>query len=162
MPVVYDDLIKVARSLRRELDRGDLAFKSLDRMELTRRLRSVSGEDATRIKQLLGGELEGAMSAQGLRCYPSLTETTTGDRIRVFRAGSVASDLIDAVVVPSPEHDRELAAVVAKIKGKWEWDREPKQVKESSLEETLERVLPREKHLEFVRSLDDDPDLATT
>ncbi len=162
MPVVYDDLLKVARSLRRELDRGNLAFKSFDRMELTRRLRSMSGEDATRIKQLLGGELEQAMSAQGLRCYPSLTETTTGDRIRVFRAGSVAGDLIDAVLVPSPDHDRDLATAVAKINGKWERDREPKQADEPSLEETLERLLPREKHLAFVRSLDDDPDLATT
>lgn len=158
----YDDLISVARSIRRELDRGHLAFKSMDRMELTQRVRAVSGESTTRIKTAMGAELEQALNDQGLRCQPGLAETTTGDRVRIFRAGSAASDLIDAVTYPSPEHDRELAAALAKVKGTWDWNRGSTEGGvDASAPGLLRRVLPREKQLEYVRSLDD-PDLATT
>ncbi len=161
MAIVYDDLVQVARSLKAEIDRDRRDFKTFDRMELTHRLRSVSGEDTTRIKQLIGAELERAMGAQGLRCYPSLGETTTGDRIRIFRAGTEAGNLIDAVLLPSPENDRYLGAAISKRKGKWGWDTRTG-ADATSFEETLDRLLPRERHLEYVRSLDDDPDLATS
>ncbi|HUP70661.1 MAG TPA: hypothetical protein VM142_12730 [Acidimicrobiales bacterium] len=134
---------------------------SLDRIELTRRLRDLSGEPTTRIKARLGPELERALNDQGLRCYPSLTTTTTGDRVRVFRAGSAVGDLIDAVLVPSPDHDRELAEALAKFKGKWDWNRDTPRHAEASTAEILRHVLPRERQLEYVRSLED-ADLATT
>ncbi len=161
MAIVYDDLVQVARGLKAELDRHRRAFQTFDRMELTQRLRTVSGADTTRIKQLIGAELERAMNAQGLRCYPGLAETTTGDRIRIFRAGTETGNLIDAVLLPSPENDRYLGAAISKIKGKWDWARPPGPDAKAAFEETLERLLPREKHLANVRSLDD-PDLATT
>src|SRR5437899_1603078 len=94
-----DHLIQVARSVRRDLDRDAKAFMTMDRMALTQRLRDLSGESTTRIKAANGAELERALNDQGLRCYPSLSETTTGDRVRVFRAGSAVGDLIDAVLV---------------------------------------------------------------
>jgi hypothetical protein len=156
-----DHLIKVARSVRRDLDRTSKAFMSLDRMDLTQRLRDISGESTTRIKATNGAELEGALNAQGLRCYPSLADTTTGDVVRIFRAGSAVGDLIDAVLVPSPDHDRELGEALAKFKGTWDWNREGAHRTERSTEEILRRVLPRDAQLEYVRSLDD-ADLATT
>ena len=156
----HDHLVQVARSVRRELDRTSKAFTTMDRMELTRRLRGVSGESGTRIKAANGADLEGALNDQGLRCYPSLTETTTGDRVRIFRAGSAVGDLIDAVLTPSPDHDRELAEALAKFKGTWDWNSKAEHG-DTSAAEVLQRVLPREKQLDYVRSLDD-PDLATT
>lgn len=158
----HDHLIQVARSVRRDLDRESKAFKSMNRMELTQRLRQISGESNTRIKTaIIGPELERALYDQGLRCYPSLTETTTGDRVRVFRAGSAVGELIDAVLVPSPAHDHDLAEALAKFKGTWDWNRNDEREGEASAAEILRRVLPREKQLEYVRSLDD-PDMATT
>jgi hypothetical protein len=156
----HDHLVQVARSVRRDLDRASKAFMTIDRMELTQRLRRVSGESRTRIKSTNGGDLEAALNDQGLRCHPSLTETTTGDRVRIFRAGSAVGDLIDAVLVPSPDHDRELAEALAKFKGTWDWNRDDVRTAASSAE-VLRRVLPREKQLSYVRSLED-PDLATT
>ena len=85
----------------------------------------TSGEPTTRIKLSLGADLEPALSDQGLRCYPRLTETTTGDRIRIFRAGPPSAISFDAVLVPSPDHDRRLAETLQKFKGTSEWDRSP-------------------------------------
>jgi hypothetical protein len=157
----HDHLIQVARSVRRELDRDAKAFKSIDRMQLTERLREISGEPSTRIKAAIGADLERALNDQGLRCYPRLSETSTNDRIRVFRAGSVVGDLIDAVLVPSPDHDRDLAEALAKFKGNWDSSRDERHDAKTSAAEILRRVLPREKQMEYVRSLED-PDLATT
>ena len=156
-----DHLAHVARSVRRELDREGLAFKSLPRMELTERVRKVSGESTTRVKSAMGADLDRALTDQGLRCYPSIEETTTGQWIRVFRAGSAISDLIDAVLVPSPDNDRHLGAALAKVRGSWDWHRDDATPGELSTAEFVRRVLPKDKHLAFVHSLDD-PDLATT
>ena len=157
----HDDLVQVARSVRRDLDRGSKAFMTFERTELTRRVREASGERRTRIKVAMGNELEQALNDQGLRCYPRLAETTTGDRVRVFRAGSAVGDLIDAVLTPSPDHDRDLAEALAKFKGTWDWARNEGNHEPVSNAEILRRVLPRQAQLEYVRSLDD-PDLATT
>jgi hypothetical protein len=156
-----DHLVQVARSVRRELDREGKAFTTLDRMQLTRRLRDISGEGTTRIKIALGADLERALNDQGLRCYPRLTETTTGDRVRVFGGGSAVGELFDAVLVPSPDHDRDLAEALAKFKGTWNWNRQERNQSQESAAQILRRVLPREKQLDYVRSLDE-PDLATT
>jgi hypothetical protein len=156
----YDHVITVARSVRRDLDRGDSAFTSVSRMELTERLRRASGEPSTRMKAVLAADLEAALGDQGLRCYPRLTATTTGDSVRVFRAGSAVGDLIDAVLVPSVEHDRDLAAVLAGGPGSSEGGQVDR-TDGLSVPELLRRVLPRERQVEYVRSIDD-ADLATT
>jgi hypothetical protein len=156
-----DHLVQVARSVRRDLDRQARAFVSIDRMELTQRLRTVSGEGTTRITEAIGAELERALNDQGLRCYPSLVSTTTGDRVRIFRAGSPIGDLIDAVLVPSPDHDRELAEALEKFRGKSDWTRSSTATPGLSTADMLGRLLPREKQLGYVHSLEE-PDLATT
>ncbi|HEY1733776.1 MAG TPA: hypothetical protein VGG23_04950 [Acidimicrobiales bacterium] len=156
----YDHVITVARSVRRDLDRGNRAFTSVSRMELTERLRRASGEPSTRMKAVLAADLEAALGDQGLRCYPRLTATTTGDSVRVFRAGSAVGDLIDAVLVPSAEHDRDLAAVLAGGLESAEGGRVDR-TDGLSVPELLRRVLPRQRQVEYVQSIDD-ADLATT
>jgi hypothetical protein len=130
-------------------------------MELTERVRQVSRESTTRVKTAMGADLDRALSDQGLRCYPTIENTTTGDWIRVFRAGSAVSDLIDAILSPSEDHDRELMIALAKVKGTWDWNRDEAATGEVTAADILRRALPREKHLAYVRSLDD-ADLATT
>lgn len=153
-----EHLVQVARSLRQDLDRARRPFLTLERMELTRRVRNVSGAETTRIKAAMGAELERALSDQGLRCYPSLAVTATDERIRVFRAGSDVGDLIDAIALPSPEHDRILESLVEQRTGArgGSWG-EPA----PSTAELMRRLLPRTEQIEYVRSLED-PDLATT
>lgn len=53
--------------------------------------------------------------------YPSLSETTTGDTVRLYHAGSVLGQLIDTIVHPDPGTDRDLGDVLTKVKGKWKW-----------------------------------------
>lgn len=156
-----EHLIQVARSVKRDLDREKQSHRSYDRRDLTELLRRVSGEPTTRIKAIKGADLERALSDQGLRCYPGLSETSTDDRIRIFRAGSAVGDLIDAVLVPSRAHDQVLGDSVRKMKGTGEAGQGADERDGETAGEILRRVLPAEKQLEYVRSLDD-PELATT
>jgi len=109
----------VARNLKVRLN--GKAFLTIPRREVTDMLRDVSGEDTTRIKSGIGADLERALLEQGVRCYPGFTETTTGDTIRLFHAGSVLGSLVDLLVYPSVETDKDLGDVLTKIKGKWKW-----------------------------------------
>lgn len=110
-------LTVVARQLKTLLN--GKAFLTIGRTDITKRVREVSGEDTTRLKSEMASDLEIALLEQGVRCFPTLKETTTGDTIRLFHAGTLLGHLTDLLVHPSPETDRELGDVLVKIKGKW-------------------------------------------
>jgi hypothetical protein len=112
-------LVSVARKLKQELNGH--AFLTKARTDITKLLREVSGESATRIKSGLAADLTSALVTQGVQVYPSLEETTTGDTVRLYHAGSVLGQLIDVIVYPDPGTDKELGDVLKKIKGKWNW-----------------------------------------
>jgi len=110
----------VARRLRTEL--GSRAFLTVERTHLTEMLRRVSGEPTTRIKRKLAQDLTASLAAQGVHVYPPLDETTTGDVVRLYHAGSIVGQLVGLLTDPSPADDPELGAMVLKIKGKWRFD----------------------------------------
>jgi hypothetical protein len=110
-------LIQVARQLKKDLH--GKAFLTIPRMQITQKLRDASGEDTTRIKANLASELELKMLEQGVRCFPSLQETSTGDTVRIFHAGTLLGTLVDMVAHPNVDDDSDLADVLTKIKGKW-------------------------------------------
>lgn len=113
------NLVAVARELKRQLN--GKAFLTIQRTDITELLRKESGEPTTRIKSTLAGELTSALITQGVQVYPSLTETTTGDTVRLYHAGSLLGQLIDTIVYPDEGTDKELGDVLTKIKGKWNW-----------------------------------------
>jgi hypothetical protein len=110
-------LVAVARKLKRQLN--GQAFLTIDRTDITEMLREVSGEPSTRIKSTLAEGLTEALINQGVQVYPTLTETTTGDTVRLYHAGSVLGQLIDTIAHPDPSTDKDLGEVLSKIKGKW-------------------------------------------
>ena len=112
-------LVSVARKLKQQLN--GRAFLTIPRTDITDLLREVSGEPSTRIKSSLAGDLTSALVNQGVQVYPSLAETTTGDTVRLYHAGSVLGQLIDTIVHPDPGTDADLGDVLTKIKGKWKW-----------------------------------------
>jgi len=73
----------------------------------------------------MGGNLEHALLNQGIRCFPGFSETTTGDNIRLFHAGTLLGEFVDMLVYPSPETDREIAHALTKFKGKWASSADP-------------------------------------
>lgn len=79
------------------------------------------GEDGTRIKSGMADDLQLALLEQGLRCFPSISATTTGDTVRLFQPGTVLGNLVDILIHPSTEADHDLGTMLTKIKGKWEW-----------------------------------------
>lgn len=112
-------LVTVARQLKQVLN--GQAFKTIQRTTITQMLRDVSGEPTTRIKSGLAEDLTSALINQGVQVYPSLGETTTGDTVRLYHAGSVLGQLIDTIVHPDEGTDKELGDVLSKVKGKWKW-----------------------------------------
>lgn len=117
--VTRSHLVQTARELKKRL--GKDAFKTIDRVDITAALRKASGEDTTRIKSVIADDLERAMLEQGVRCYPSLVDTTTGDTVRIFHAGTVLGQLVDTLAFPSPDNDSELGEIILKVKGMWKW-----------------------------------------
>ncbi|SRR6266516_1102155 len=109
----------VARNLKRELNgRG---FLAVARSDITQQLREVSGEDTTRIKSQIAEDMERALLEQGVRCFPGLQETRAGDTLRLFHAGTVLGSLVDLLVYPSKDTDKDLGDMIKKIKGQWNW-----------------------------------------
>ena len=112
-------LVVVARKLKMQLH--DKAFLTLGRMDITDLLREVAESAGTRIKSQLATELEQVLLEQGVRCYPSLRETGTSDTIRIFHSGSVLGNVLDLLIYPSRETDKDLGDMLKKIKGQWNW-----------------------------------------
>jgi hypothetical protein len=115
-------LVSVSRELKRLLNGH--AFITIARTDITDLLRKESGEPTTRIKSTLATELTSALITQGVLVYPALTETTTGDMVRLYHAGSVLGQLIDTIVHPDKGTDKDLGDVLSKVKGKWKWAQE--------------------------------------
>ena len=116
-------LIRLSRELARELNGH--AFRSMPRMDITEKLREISGEETTRMKAELANNLEMELLKQGVRCFPPLAQTTTGDTIRLFHTRTVVASLVDMLTNPGPETDRELGHVTKKVKGLWNWTPTP-------------------------------------
>lgn len=113
------DLVAVARELKKRLNGS--AFLTVQRTDITHLLREVSGEKNTRIKSTLAADLTSTLVTQGVQVYPPLGETTTGDTVRLYHAGSVLGQLIDTIIHPDPGTDSDLGDVLSKVKGKWKW-----------------------------------------
>lgn len=115
--ITQSDLKRVARELKKRL--GNRAFYTIQRFEVTELVRTLSGDDATRIKSVMGQNLEQALLEQGIRIFPAFSETGGADSIRLFHAGTVTSDFVDMLRYPSPNTDRELADAINRFKGKF-------------------------------------------
>ena len=99
------------------MDRDAAYFKPYARREFTDRLRSISGEERARIKDQTAQEIERALNEQGLRLFPSLELAEPNDEVRVFRAGTVATRLLDVLLHPSDKTNEELISYITRIKG---------------------------------------------
>ena len=113
------DYRNLALSFKRDLD--GLAFKSYRRVELTERLRELSGEGRARIStSKVADDIDDAFHSQGLRIFPRLQDMDTDDLVRVWRAGTRA-EMLDLLLLPGKSSDRELGNITKKIKGPWNW-----------------------------------------
>lgn len=112
-------LVTTARELKKRLN--GRAFLTIERTEITQLLRAIASEPTTRIKSTLAAELTSALVNQGVQVHPALGETTTGDTVRLYHAGSVLGQLIDTIVHPDTGTDADLGYVLTKVKGKWNW-----------------------------------------
>lgn len=114
------DYRNLALSFKRDLE--GLAFKSYRRVELTERLRDLSGEERARIStSKVADDIDAAFHSQGLRIFPRLQDTDTDDLVRVWRAGTRATEMLDLLLLPGKSSDRELGNMTKKIKGQWHW-----------------------------------------
>ncbi|SEL59085.1 hypothetical protein [Streptacidiphilus jiangxiensis] len=98
------------------------AWQTMHRSDVTDAFRAVTGEDR------LTGErarlLAGALDGVGLIAYPPLDAISTADTFRLIRKGSLVHTLVALINNPSIATDPELARLVTKMKGKWDWGNE--------------------------------------
>ena len=107
----------VGKQLKQKLNKK--AFMTVARRDILDILRDVSNEPTTRIKNNIAWDLSQVLlEKEALRLYPPLDETD--GNVRVFNS-SVFGNLVDLIVHPSGEADREVGAVLKKIKGQWDW-----------------------------------------
>lgn len=116
------DYITLARDFRRELDEENLAFKSYQRLDVTNRLRQISKEENTRMGSNVAEALGDAFRDQGLRVFPLLKGTGTDDLVRVWRSGTLATQILDLLLTPGESSDRALAGLTQILRGRqWHW-----------------------------------------
>lgn len=113
------DYVQVASVLKKRLN--GKAFMTVARKDITEILREVSNEPTTRIKSRVAKELTQVLLEQALRCYPSIEEAEMDDWVRIFRAGSMFSNLVDLIIYPSSKTDGDVGDMLVKFKGKWDW-----------------------------------------
>ena len=109
----------LARRLTTELNGH--AFMTIGRTDITDMLRRVSGEPATRIKRRIAQELTEALSDHGIGVYPPIDQTTTGDTLRLFHQDSIFGHIVEIIVNPDSDSDKDLGEMILKVKGKWRW-----------------------------------------
>lgn len=118
MPTPYRaHMVQVAKTIKKTL--GTESFLTLERIHVTELIRSASGEESTRLKSAMATELERALLEQGVRCFPSLVGTSTGDVIRFFHAGTTFGALVDLLTYPDPGEDDDLEKALAKVRPVW-------------------------------------------
>jgi len=118
----HTHIVRVARELRNELSTS--AFLTVQRSEITGLLRQVSKEPTARIGSAVADDLTRALLNEGVLVYPALARTSTGEMVRLYHAGTMLAQLIDAIVEPDQGGDRYLGATITKLKGKWQWGEE--------------------------------------
>lgn len=112
-------LAQVARRLKARLNRR--AFVTVPRWEITDMLREESTLETTRLKSQLARDLEQVLLENGVRCFPAIADTDRQDNVRLFHAGTVLSGMVNLLLHPSPQNDRELGDTIKKVKGQWTW-----------------------------------------
>lgn len=116
-------LVSVAKEIKRRLN--GRAFHTMPRQEVTQMVRTVSGEDTTRVKSAMGDEIERVLLEQGIRLFPGLRDTQASDNIRFFHTGTLAATFVDILRYPDQDTDKQLAEIITKVKGQWTWANAP-------------------------------------
>jgi hypothetical protein len=106
-----DQYISVAKQVVDYLNAFGLAFKTYNTKELDDMIKAVAGEGARVSTKAVGDEIESAMLERGLICFPKIAEAEDG-YVRIYRAGSVAANLLQAFRYPGPSGDSDLASLL--------------------------------------------------
>jgi len=109
---------QVAQTFRTDL-KGN-AFTSTDRKEILCRLRQMSGNNGVRLTVTTANQLQQKLREQGIDVFPDIIHANNGD-LRLYRSGTYAADIARLIMYPSESTDRELANLILKAKGKWDW-----------------------------------------
>lgn len=110
-------LVKVAKQIKKEL--GSQPFITWGRLDITDLVREASGEDNTRLKAAMAADLEQALLEEGIRCFPLISATTSGDQIRFFHTGTTFGALVSLLQHPDHAEDATMLAVLGKVRTVW-------------------------------------------
>ena len=108
-----DSYKAVATNLARML--GRKPFLTLTRREVTTILRTITGEERTRIKILGSAAIMEELNNLGLTTYPDLYEVGTNESLRLFRTDSFLNELVSVITEPNEETDARLKAALSMV-----------------------------------------------
>lgn len=111
---------RLAREFFQQL--GKRSHMTVSRSEITEKARRVANNAGRKVN---GSGMDAALNREGLRSYPSLGGKHRAKHVRILRLRTVANSVVDLVACPTPTNDKELGALIKKLKNEWNWDTQP-------------------------------------
>ena len=115
-------LDQVARAFRADLSGS--AFISTNRKAILCRLRETSSNNNARLTESAATQIQYKLREQGIDVFPEIA-SANGDNLRLYRMGTCAADIARLILHPTDTSDRELANLISKAKGRWDWPEVP-------------------------------------
>ncbi|MGH7440629.1 MAG: hypothetical protein ACRENE_33475 [Polyangiaceae bacterium] len=112
-----DHYIAVAKQIVDYLDKYNLGFKTFRIAELDEKLKEIAGDGARVSTEKMATAFEEVLLRRGLLCFPAIKDAADVDgHVRIFRAGTVAANILDAFRNPGPPGDKDLAALLKALR----------------------------------------------
>lgn len=112
-----DHYTRVAKELSKFLNENRLAFKTYRISELDQMIKDVAGDGARVSTDGAAEEFESVMLQRGLLCFPRIQDAEDG-YVRVYRAGSLVANLLQAFMYPGQASDADLATLLRTLRSR--------------------------------------------
>lgn len=88
---------------------------TMSRGEITTMIRTASGDDRARYGRLVGADLTEQLGLRGIICFPNIVDIGSGDAFRMYPARTGIGHLVDLILHPSTDGDREIAEAIKSL-----------------------------------------------
>jgi hypothetical protein len=112
-----DQLMTVAAEISKYMNAFGLAFKTYNGSEFDTMIEAVAGAGQKITSRGTAEQFAGMLLQRGFIIFPAIGATTDG-YVRVIRAGSLTSNLLNALQYPGPNGDAQLARLLKTLRSR--------------------------------------------
>lgn len=112
-----DHFQAVAKQIAEYLNSFGLAFKTYTITQLDQMIKATAGEGARVTTESSWDEMEMALLQRGLIVFPTLQNAEDG-HVRIYRAGTVVGNLLQAFRYPGQSSDSDLAGLLRTLRAR--------------------------------------------